>query len=148
MNRKEAELLLRELSDTNNVNDLSFQWPKDAVPTALPLDEADGATRDLNRLLDLVAMMKPSEGCKKALNHKDIVRILELLDVVPEPVIENVKQRLSDIFNDESLITQPRPHIPPIEPSYQQEHIHKNKKYKSLLDNFNKDNASNSHVSE
>lgn len=137
--RNKSELLLRELCESNNVNDLSFQWPKESIPSALPIGDAEGATRDLNRLLDIVGVLKPANESKQALSYKDIIRLVEVLEIFPSAVTHTVKERLAEIFNDNNLITQPKPIIPPINQTYQQDHIFKSSKYTDLLERFNKE---------
>lgn len=145
MNVKDAEQLIREISESNNINDLSFVWPKESIPSALPLGDAEGATRDLNRLLDLLAIVKPVHGAKKPIDYKHMIRLIELYDLVPQEVTNKLKIRLSEVFNDNDLIPQleiPNKRETPI--SYKDKLNPDSDKFKEALANFNSRNLQQS----
>ena len=141
MNFNEAQQLLSQLSETNNINDLNFKWPKEAIPSAFPLDDADGSTRDINRLLDVLAIMKPINGCRRALSHRDIIRVIELLNMFPADIVYNLKQRLSQMLDDSTLISEPPTHQRRIDSSKPKDQIPQNQKYRDLIHSFNHKNS-------
>ncbi|TIB74385.1 hypothetical protein E3Q23_02680 [Wallemia mellicola] len=144
MNVKDAEQLIREISETNNINDLSFVWPKESIPSALPLGDSEGATRDLNRLLDLLAIVKPVHGAKKPMDYKHMIRLIELYDLVPKEVINKLKSRLSEVFDDNDLISQPELSNRRENPvSYKDKLNPDSDKFKEALANFNNPAPSN-----
>ncbi|EIM23079.1 hypothetical protein WALSEDRAFT_27751 [Wallemia mellicola CBS 633.66] len=145
MNVKDAEQLIREISETNNINDLSFVWPKESIPSALPLGDSEGATRDLNRLLDLLAIVKPVHGAKKPMDYKHMIRLIELYDLVPKEVINKLKSRLSEVFDDNDLISQPELSNRRENPvSYKDKLNPDSDKFKEALANFNNRNLQQS----